>query len=321
MESDAFPAEEGARVANWLDGLQFRGLCLPEGLSVDRAAREREGARAAAAGLAGEVWDAGGTGIAERVQAAQFVSAHAAAMDWQAEANRRDLPPHARATAQRLARQLMALTTAQLNGLCRLKAERRKDREQAMRLAEQTARRAERETAAKAAAKAAVESRAWSADRRALVADMERTLKAGIGPRAAAGLDRELDPGLDAALDPEAMADLDLDKMADAAITPAAPLAPPKASPKGAPPGTEPPGTAAPDPLPAPGSAGGFAEASAPPRPATPEPLGAGAPAEPEPVGAGVPETTPEPAPPLNRRQRRALERLRRKGRRREGVG
>ncbi len=298
MESDAFPAEEGARVANWLDGLQFRGLCLPEGLTVDQAAREREGARAAAAGLAGEAWDAGGTGIAERVQAAQFVSAHAAAMDWQAEANRRDLPPHARATAQRLARQLMALTTSQLNGLCRLKAEQRKDREQAMRLAEQTARRAERETAAKAAAKAAAESRAWSADRRALVADMERTLKAGIGPRAAAGLDRELDPGLDAALDPEAMADPDPDKMAETALAMAAP-----------PPGTEAPGSAFPHPRPA-----------SPPRPATPKPLGAGGPAKPEPVGAGVPDTTPEPAPPLNRRQRRALERLRRKTRRREGV-
>ena len=240
MESDEFLAEEGARVANWLDGLQFRGLCLPEGLTVDQAARERDGARSAAAGLAGEVWDAGGTGIEARIQAAQFVSAHAAAMDWQAEANRRDLPPHARATAQRLARQLMALTTAQLNGLCRLRAEQRKDREQAMRLAEQTARLAAQETAAKAAA----ESRAWSADRRALIADMERTLKAGIGPQAAAGLDRELDPDFDAELDPEAMADPDLDAMADLAIAMAAP-----------PPGTEAPGAA--------------------PRPATPEPLGA----------------------------------------------
>ena len=36
-------------------------------------------------------------------------------------------------------------------------------------------------------------------------------------------------------------------------------------------------------------------------------------PAKPEPVGAGVPAPPPEPAPPLNRRQRRALERLRRK--------
>ena len=36
MESDEFLAEEGARVANWLDGLQFRGLCLPEGLTVDQ---------------------------------------------------------------------------------------------------------------------------------------------------------------------------------------------------------------------------------------------------------------------------------------------
>ncbi len=276
MESDEFLAEEGARVANWLDGLQFRGLCLPEGLTVDQAAREREGARSAAAGLAGEVWDAGGTGIEARIQAAQFVSAHAAAMDWQAEANRRDLPPHARATAQ-------------LGGLCRLRAEQRKDREQAMRLAEQTARLAAQETAAKTAA----ESKAWSADRWALVADMERTLKAGIGPRAAAGLDRELDPDFD----PEAMADLDLDRMADPAadLDEMADLALALATP---PPGTEAPGAARSDPQPA--------------RPP--------APTKPEPVGAGVPAPPSEPAPPLNRRQRRALERLRRKGRWRDRV-
>ena len=34
-------------------------------------------------------------------------------------------------------------------------------------------------------------------------------------------------------------------------------------------------------------------------------------PAKPEPVGAGVPEPPAEPAQPLNRRQRRALKRLR----------
>ena len=48
MDSDAYSAEEGARLANWLNGLQFRGLCLPEGLTVEQAARERDGARAAA---------------------------------------------------------------------------------------------------------------------------------------------------------------------------------------------------------------------------------------------------------------------------------
>jgi hypothetical protein len=41
--------------------------------------------------------------------------------------------------------------------------------------------------------------------------------------------------------------------------------------------------------------------------------------AEPQPVGAGVPEAPPEAAPLLNRRQRRALERLRRRERRRRG--
>ena len=187
------------------------------------------------------------------------IGAHAAAMDCQAEANRRDLPPHARQTSQRLARQLMALTTAQLGALCRLRAEQRRDREETARLAEQAARRAAQETAAKA--------KAWIADRRALVADLEQTLKD--------------DPGLD--------------EMADLALALAAP-------PPGTAPGaydTEAPGATPSDPLPA-----------GPPRPATPEP-----------VGAGVPEPPPDPAPPLNRQQRRALERLRRKGRRRERVG
>ena len=39
-----------------------------------------------------------------------------------------------------------------------------------------------------------------------------------------------------------------------------------------------------------------------------------------EAVGAGVPEPPPDPAPPLNRQQRRALDRLRRKERARAGV-
>jgi hypothetical protein len=133
MSADEFLAEEGARVADWLGGLLTRGLALPEGLTVDQRSHQMDGARAAAAELAGAHWGHESAGIEARVQAAQFVSAHAAAMEWQAEANRRDLPPHARATAQRLARQLMALTTSQLNGLCRLKAEQRKDREQTMR--------------------------------------------------------------------------------------------------------------------------------------------------------------------------------------------
>ena len=146
MACEAFPGEDDALVWNWLGGLMTRGLCLPGGLTVEQEAREREGARAAAEDLAEEL---GGEdrGLEAQVLAAQFVSAHAAAMDCQAEANRRDLPPHARATSQRLARQLMALTPSQVHALCRLRAERRKDREQAARLEAEAARRAQRETA------------------------------------------------------------------------------------------------------------------------------------------------------------------------------
>jgi hypothetical protein len=287
MAADEFLAEEGARVADWLEGLLTRALCLPDGLTVDQQASQMEGARAAAAELAGGLWGEG-AGIEARVQAAQFVSAHAAAMDWQAEANRRDLPPHARATAQRLARQLMALTTAQLNGLSRLRAERRKAREEA-------ARAVARQTAA--------EAKARSADRRAMVADLERTLKASaqadLAAMTALVADPDADPGTLADPDPEALAEL--------ALAMAAP-----------PPGTEAPGTAPSDPLSAPSASGAQAAYAAPlaPRSTFTPPR----PAKPEPVGAGVPETTPEPAPPLNRRQRRAKERLRRRERGREKV-
>ncbi|MDH3793388.1 MAG: hypothetical protein OEU25_15875 [Rhodospirillales bacterium] len=240
MESDDFPAEEGARVANWLDGLLTRGLCLPEGLTEAHRAREMAGARAAAEGLAGELWGEG-AGLEARVQAAQFVCAHAAAMDCQAEANRRDLPPHARATSQRLARQLMALTTAQLGALCRLRAERRKEREQTARLEAQAARLAAQETAAK--------FKAWSADRRALVADLEQTLKA------TAEADREAMADFPGSAGGFAgPSDADLDEMADLALALAAP----------------PPGTAPPDEDPV-----------TPPRSPRPEPVGAGVPEPP----------------------------------------
>jgi hypothetical protein len=262
IDPGAAPTEAAARTETWLGGLLFRGLCLPEGLTIEHEARERDGARAAAAELAGELEGARlgeasggareGAGIAERVLAAQFVSAHAAAMDRQAEANRRDLPDHARATSQRLARQLMALTTSQIHALCRLKAERRKEREQAARLAE-------REIAAKAQARAA--------ETRAMIAGFEQTLK-DLAPSERetreGAFDTEFDIGFE-----EDFVDAFEHGVAETA---------------------------------------GFA--------------GAARRAKPEPVGAGVPEP-PDPSdaagPPLNRRQRRALARLRRKEKRGEG--
>ncbi len=268
-------ADEGARLSDWLGGLLVRGLSLPEGLSVDQHAREMAGARAAVSGLAGEVCDDAGPGIVERIQAAQFVTAHAAAMDWQAEANRRDLPPHARQTCQRLARQLMALTTAQLGGLCRLKAERRRERAEAARLAGQAARRAERETTERFKARAA--------DVRAMIAGFEQT------GRELARADREALAAAGAAADAGAGPwDDDLDAMADLDQTAERAFAM-----AASPPGSEPPGAARANPQPA-----------VPPRQAKPEP-----------VGAGVPEPPPE-ALPLNRRERRALVRLRRQRRR-----
>jgi hypothetical protein len=240
------PAGAAARTEAWLGGLLVRGLCLPEGLTVAQEARERDGARAAVAALAGEL-EGEGAGIAERVLAAQFVSAHAAAMDRQAEANRRDLPDHARATSQRLARQLMALTTSQVHALCRLKAERRKEREAAAKLAE-------REAAQRLEARAA--------ETRAMISGFEQTLKdLARSERGAPAAVPDGDLGAGFEEDFEEAFEDGLDETA------------------------------------------GFP--------------GAARPARPEPVGAGVPDPPPDPAPPLNRRQRRALKRLRR----RERVG
>jgi hypothetical protein len=184
IEPGALPAGEEARTEAWLGGLLTRGLCLPEGLTIEQRDRERTGARAAAAELAGEL-EGEGAGIAERALAAQFVCAHAAAMDRQAEANRRDLPDHARQTSQRLARQLMALTASQVHALCRLRAERRKEREQAAKLAER---------------EAAHRIKARAADTRAMITGFEQTLKdlaraERAAPRAArdGGFEAELD--------------------------------------------------------------------------------------------------------------------------------
>jgi hypothetical protein len=248
MELRTVEGERGRGTDAWLGGLMTRGLCLPEGLTIEQRDREREGARAAAEDLAGGL-EGEGAGLAERILAAQFVSAHAAAMDRQAEANRRDLPDHARATSQRLARQLMALTTSQVHALCRLKAERRHAREAAAKLAE-------REIAAKA--------RARAAETRAMISGFEQTLT-DLARRERAAPKSGLDAELEREFEGDFAEDLEHD----------------------------------------------FADA-------TPGPAG------PRPLGAGVPEPPDGPAdasgPPLNRRQRRALARLRRKAKRGGGV-
>jgi hypothetical protein len=121
----------------------------------------------------------------------------------------------------------MALTTSQVHALCRLRAERRKDREQAARLA-----------------------------REQRLAEGHETGAGRAAPRRHAPASPEVDPA--------AVAEL----ARNIAATPAD----------------------------APGSGG--------PPPAPPRP---------EPVGAGVPDPPAEPQPPSNRRQRRALARVRRR--------
>jgi hypothetical protein len=149
----------------------------------------------------------------------------------------------------------MALTTSQVHALCRLRAERRKDREQAARLAE-------REAAAEARA---ADTRALPASGAPAAYAAPPSSGSGCGaprPALAAGFEQTLK---------------DLAR-----------------SERGAPDG---------------GLEAGFEEGFA----ETAGFAGAADSAEPEAVGAGVPERPAEPRPPLNRRERRALARLRRK--------
>jgi hypothetical protein len=157
----------------------------------------------------------------------------------------------------------MALTTAQLNALCRLRAERRREQEEIQR-------QSERQTAGRV--------KTWAADTRAMIAGIERTGKA------LTKADRETLAALAAEADREAGDDADHGDPAAKGLTAGADC-----------------GDCADE---------RDAPAAGSPRPAKPEPLGAGVPelAEAGPPGADQ---------PLNRRERRALASLRRKRRRR----
>jgi len=200
-------------LARWLDVTLTSGLRLPEDESEETRDLLLAGARAALAELAPEE-----AGIGARIQAVQFLCAHAAAMDWQARANSPVLPEPARNHAQRFASQMMGLTSRQLATLARLGAERRKSREAAERQAWR---------------QRAQDTKEQLARGNAFVSEMERMLKAGT----------------------------DVDAMLEGAAGP--PAAAPRA------------------------------------------------------VGAAVPDPPPSPQTPMNRQQRRALERLRRKESRR----
>ncbi|MDH3968012.1 MAG: hypothetical protein OEU56_13410 [Rhodospirillales bacterium] len=204
-------AEGGeALIAGWLGVTLSAGLRLPEDESEDRREFLLAGAKAALEQLA-----PAGAWLGERLQAVQFLCAHAAAMDWQGQANAPHLGEQVRHRAQRFATQMMALTSRQLSTLARLRDQRRREAEAAER---QTWR------------KEAHETKEQLARGGAFTAELERMMK-----------------------------------LSD--------------------------------------------EAERVPED-TPEPA---SPAAPRAAGAGVPEPPAGPAPALNRRERRALERLRRK--------
>ena len=216
--ADAMAAGGEVLLARWLDVTLTSGLRLPDDESEETRDLLLAGARAALAELAPEA-----AGIGARIQAVQFLCAHAAAMDWQAQASSRVLPEPARHRAQRFACQMMGLTSRQLATLARLKAERRRDAEAAERQAWRRREQATKEQLARG---------------NAFVSEMERMLSAGV----------------------------DVDAMLEGAAGAADPTAP-----------------------------------------------------TPRAVGAAVPAPPAAPEPPLNRRQRRALERQRLKEARRAG--
>jgi hypothetical protein len=122
-------AEGGeALIAGWLGVTLTAGLRLPEDESEERRDFLLEGAKAALRELAPV-----GAWLGERIQAVQFLCAHAAAMHWQASANARDLGELVRHRAQRFATQMMALTSRQLSTLARLRDQRRREAEAAER--------------------------------------------------------------------------------------------------------------------------------------------------------------------------------------------
>ncbi len=111
--------EEISMAEAWLDLGLVESLRLPEGKPGEELALRIEAAGAMVAELAP-------AGAGERALAVHFTAAQAAALGWQAEANRRDLPPAARATAQRLACQLIGLAARLIQTLDRLQARREK---------------------------------------------------------------------------------------------------------------------------------------------------------------------------------------------------
>ena len=129
MDPEQVLAEGGeALIAGWLNATLTAGLRLPEDEPEARREFLLEGARAALRELA-----PAGAWLGERMQAVQFLCAHAAAMHWQAAANAPDLDEPARHRAQRFAVQMLSLTSRQLATLARLKDQRRREAEAAAR--------------------------------------------------------------------------------------------------------------------------------------------------------------------------------------------
>ena len=116
---DAIKAGGKPLLDGWLDMALMSALPESPDDSHEQQAFKLAAAREAVAAIAGE--DAP---IEERMQAVLYVVAHAAAMDYQAQAVSRFLPDSARLIAQRLAARLMTMTARQLSIIERLRAAR-----------------------------------------------------------------------------------------------------------------------------------------------------------------------------------------------------
>jgi hypothetical protein len=113
----------------WLEELLMEHLPLSDDLSEEQKELWIRAARLTIEELAPE-----GTGVGARLQALHFVCAHGAALDYQSQALSGRLPPAARTIAQRLANQLMTITSRQLTVLTRIETERRRAKEAELRL-------------------------------------------------------------------------------------------------------------------------------------------------------------------------------------------
>ena len=122
----AMAAGGEALISGWLDSMLCDSLAFADDETDEEQEYKIAAAREALAQLAPE-----GAGLAERMQAVQYLCAFQAGQLALAEGNSLYLPPEQRVAARRFARQVLALSSRQLALLDRLGRERRREQQDA----------------------------------------------------------------------------------------------------------------------------------------------------------------------------------------------